>query len=176
MSESNAPFITLGRHLKYVREQSEQSLAEVSGAVEIGEEQLARIEAGQERPNEDILLLLISYFDVQEREALQLWELADYEGDVPDQLRPELDLPSGTKSVVMVLATDIRTLYSDGIEIAATPAGLTFSFNQSSKDQPSPVARIGVSLDQAEVILRELQYSILKARSERAPKRLPPAN
>ena len=34
MSEQNAPFVTLGRHLKYVREQLQQSLAEVSGAVQ----------------------------------------------------------------------------------------------------------------------------------------------
>jgi transcriptional regulator with XRE-family HTH domain len=175
MSESNAPFITLGKHLKYVREQSEETLAEVSGAVEIDEQDLARIEAGQERPSEDILLLLITHFDVQEREAVQLWELAEYDGDVPEQIRSEIEVPGGAKSVVMLLAMDTRTLYSDGIEIASTPAGLTLHFTQAApKDQPNSVARLGVSLEQAEVILRELQHGLLKAQVKRAPKRLPP--
>ena len=69
MSESPAPFMSLGNHLKYVREQARQSLAEVSGAVEIDEAYLQRIEAGVERPAEDILLLLISHFGVKDREA-----------------------------------------------------------------------------------------------------------
>lgn len=57
---------------------------EVSGAVEIDEKRLKRIEAGIERPAEDILLLLISHFGVADREAVQLWELADYDSDMPD--------------------------------------------------------------------------------------------
>jgi transcriptional regulator with XRE-family HTH domain len=175
MSENSAPFVTLGKHLKYVREQSQQSLAEVSGAVEIEEQQLARIESGYERPAEDILLLLISHFDVEEREAVQLWEAAEYDGDVPDQIRPEIEVPGGAKSVVMLLAMDTRTLYSDGIEIASTPAGLTLHFTQAAaKSQPNSIAKIGVSLEQAEVILQELQHSLLKARALRAPKKLPP--
>lgn len=160
--------------MKYVREQSQETLAEVSGAVEIDEQQLERIEAGQERPSEDILLLLISHFDVQEREAVQLWELADYEGEVPDQIRPESELPAGGKSVVMLLAMDTRTLYSDGVEIIETPAGLTLQFTQSTKDQPSTIARIGMSHEQAEAVLRELQHGVLRSRQRRDPKSLPP--
>src|ERR1700683_4187621 len=87
MKESNAPYITLGQHLKYVREQSRQSLLEVSGAVEIDEDRLERIEAGIERPAEDILLLLISHFGVADREAVQLWELADYDSEMPEQIK-----------------------------------------------------------------------------------------
>ncbi len=67
MSEPDIPFLPLGNHLKYVREQSRESLAEVSGAVEIDEQHLERIEAGLERPAEDILLLLINHFQVQDR-------------------------------------------------------------------------------------------------------------
>ena len=88
MSE-RAPFITLGRHLKYVREQLHQSLAEVSGAVEIDEQSLERIEAGRERPSEDILLLLISHYGVENQQAVQLWELAEYDAAAPEQLRAD---------------------------------------------------------------------------------------
>src|SRR6476620_9549288 len=105
MAESQkTPFVTLGKHLKYGREQSKQSLAEVSGAVEIDADALERIEAGTERPHEDILLLLISYFNIQDQEAVQLWELAGYDGDVPDKLRPNDDLQLNGKHAVMLLA------------------------------------------------------------------------
>ena len=44
------PYQTLGKHLRYLREQHSESLAEVSGAVEIDEKLIERIEAGHERP------------------------------------------------------------------------------------------------------------------------------
>ncbi len=168
--------MTLGRHLKYVREQSKQSLAEVSGAVEIGADMLERIEAGSERPHEDILLLLISYFNIQDQEAVQLWELAGYEGDVPDTIRPAdiAELPIGGKGMVMLLALDMRTMYSDGLEIENTDAGLTLSFTQTTQKQATPVARLGMSYDQAQSVINTLQQALLQRKYNHGPKRLPP--
>jgi transcriptional regulator with XRE-family HTH domain len=174
MSEFTAPYKTLGKHLKYVREQSHQSLAEVSGAVEIDEESLARIEAGEERPAEDILLLLISHFEGHETEALQLWELADYGTEVPEQIKTDVELPVNQKSVVMLLAMDMRTLYSDGLDITLNPAGLTLNFTQAGNKQAMPVARVGMSLEQAEAVARSLQQAIMQARYMQSPRQLPP--
>src|SRR6202035_4537575 len=75
MGEIKKPYTSLGDHLRNVREQSKRSLAGVSGAVEIDENTLQLIEAGQQRPEEDVMLLLISYFNVQDQEALHLWDL-----------------------------------------------------------------------------------------------------
>lgn len=177
MSEMDKPFIALGRHLKYVREQARQSLSEVSGAVEIDEQSLLRIEAGEERPAEDILLLLISYFGVADQEAIQLWELADYDGELPDQIRPESALQTGGKQVVMMVALDMRTLYSDGLEIQGNAAGMTFNFTQSSgrRATPSTIARIGMSYEQADKVLAALQTALLKAKYLRGPRALPPS-
>jgi len=175
MSESTTPYATLGTHLKYLREQSSESLAEVSGAVEIDEEHLSRIEAGTERPAEDILLLLISHFNMQDQEAVQLWELAGYDGEVPDQIRPSDVLTQGGKSIVMLLAFDTRTVYTDGIEVVSTPAGLTMNFTQASNQkEPLGVARLGMSLEQAEQVLRALNHGIAAARFNKQPKALPP--
>jgi len=176
MSESSAPFITLGRHLKYVREQLQQSVAEVSGAVEIDEQVLENIEAGKQRPAEDILLLLISYYGLQDQQAVRLWELAEYDAEVPDQIRPDIDLQSG-KATVMLLAVDVRTMYSDGVDITAGAAGVTMNFTQASgKGQTTPVGRIGMSLEQAEQVAKTLQLAILKARQVKDPKQLPPGD
>ena len=176
MSTQEAPFSSLGKHLRYVREQSQQSLAEVSGAVEIEAEHLERIEAGLERPPEDVLLLLISHFGVKDREAVQLWESAAYESDVPDELKLRNDLLSADgKPAIMLLAMDMRAVYSDGLDIVANPAGLTLNFTQSQgKSGPTPVARVGMSLDQAEYIVDALQRAVLHARHNRQTKLLPP--
>ncbi len=174
MSESNAPFTTLGKHLKYIREQQDESLAEVSGAVEIDAMRLERIEAGRERPSEDILLLLISHFDMNEQQAVQLWELADYGDEMPDQIKPDVEQMLN-KQVVMLLATDTRTLYSDGVEAAVNKAGVTLNFTQANgQNSNSTVSKIGMSLEQAQEVIRQIQSAMLKAKYASHPKLLPP--
>jgi transcriptional regulator with XRE-family HTH domain len=169
-----APFITLGRHLKYVREQLNKSLAEVSGAVEIKEQELERIEAGKERPPEDILLLLISHYGVEEQQAMKLWELAEYDMEAPGNMRPDVEITTGNK-VVMLMAMDMRTMYSDGLEVDVDKAGVTMTFTQaSSKTQKAPVARIGMSAEQAEEVVRTIQQAMFKAKYADAKKLLPP--
>ena len=175
MSEKQAPYISLGNHLKYVREQVRQSMAEVSGAVEIEEITLERIEAGLERPEEEVLLLLISHFGMQDREAVQLWELANYDSEVPDEIRFG-DNPSPGKQTIMLLV-DVRTMYSDGLDVIVTPAGVTMNFTQmAGQGQNSPVARVGMSRDQAEKVLKALEQALMRARYVGPNKLLPPAN
>ncbi len=166
MSNEKAPYLTLGQHLKFVREQSNESLLEVSGAVEIDAELLERIEAGLERPAEDILLLLISHFNVADREALQLWELADYDGELPDQIKPEsLEQQLNGKQIVMLVGMDARTIYSDGLDVIWNHAGVTLNFTQASApDQSIPVARVGMSYDQAHKVLHTLEQALLRAK------------
>jgi transcriptional regulator with XRE-family HTH domain len=174
--ETNKPYSHLGSHLKYVREQSNQTLAEVSGAVEIDEKQLERIEAGIERPAEDILLLLISHFGVKDREAVQLWELAEYDSDLPEEIRTDVDAAQlNGKPMVMLLAMDMRTIYSDGLDIVVNPSGVTLNFTQAGgNSQVSSVARVGMSHQQAELVVRTLQEAMLHARYSGANKLLPP--
>jgi hypothetical protein len=174
--EANAPYKTLGSHLKYVREQSRQTLLEVSGAVEIDEERLKRIEAGLERPAEDILLLLISHFGVADREAVQLWEMADYDSDMPDRLRPEtIEQQLSKSNVVMLVGFDMRTIYSDGLDVLWNEAGVTLNFTQASTpSQRIPVAKVGMSYEQAEKVLATLQKALLHAKYVGDTKFLPP--
>lgn len=178
MSESEKiPFQPLGGHLKYLREQSHQSLAEVSGAVEIDETLLERIEAGLERPAEDILLLLISYFEMKDQEAVQLWEMAGYNGEIPEQIRPADDVAFNHKNVVMLLAMDMRTVYTDGVEIATNKAGLTMNFVQTTaNNKQAPVARLGMSFEQASQVMQTIERALLQAKYTSGPRLLPPAS
>ena len=172
----NTPFKTLGTHLKYLREQQQESLAEVSGAVEIDIDVLERIELGVERPSEDILLLLISHFNMQDQEAVQLWELAGYDGDKAGKWQAG-DLPINNKSVVMVIGLDMRTMYSDGLDVTISPGGMTLTFTQAAaNNQRMPVGRIGMSVEQAEHVLKTIQEAIMKAKYGGGPQGLPPGS
>ena len=154
------PYKNIGQRIRQWRQQMHESIAEVSGAVEIDSEQLSKIENGAELPSEEILLLLISYLDVSEKDATQILEQAGY-------VRPE---KSGglsamdeqiIKQTLMVIPFDNRILYSDSVNISATPNGVVMDFLQTtSNPQPATIARIGMSLDHA-VRMQNLLNEIL---------------
>jgi transcriptional regulator with XRE-family HTH domain len=174
-SKHTPPFQILGTHLKYLREHSSESLAEVSGAVEVNEDMYEKIEQGIERPSEEILMLLISHFNMQDPEAVQLWELAGYDRRTnPDIVGVNIqeEIQSG-KPMVMLLAIDVRTQYTDGVEISLNNAGVVMTYTQAGGlGRPQPVARVGMSLQQAEAVSNALQQVLLRARYQR-PKGLP---
>lgn len=163
-SRDTPPFKTLGTRLKYLREQFRESIAEVSGAVEIDADKLERIEQGIERPSEEILMLLMSHFNMQDTEAVQVWELAGYDRRLgPDLAVPE-ELFNG-KPVVMLLAVDVRTQYTDGVDITGDGAGVTMAFTQQAgQGNRQPVAKVGMSIEQAEAVSAALQQALLRAR------------
>lgn len=182
MNRPEKPFANLGKHLRDVREQSKRSLAEVSGAIEIDEQALRLIEMGQKRPEEDVMLLLISYFGVRDQEALHLWELAHYDSDLTDHVQFQEagnEADTAGKPVIMMLAMDVRTMYSDGLEINWNQAGMTLNFTQTNSQtagQPPviSVARVGLSYNQAELVLKNLEQALLRAKYIGNTKLLPP--
>jgi transcriptional regulator with XRE-family HTH domain len=186
MGKYEKPYQTLGKHLRTVREHAKRSLSEVSGAVEIDETQLERIEEGSSRPDEDVMLLLISYFNMADQEALHLWELARYDSDLNEHLQLEqmINDPQSfnqmmSKPMVMLLSMDIRTMYSDGLDIVWNESGLTMNFTQTTANPKSkqrmPIARVGMSYLQAEKVLRTLELALLHAKYNGSPKLLPPS-
>lgn len=173
-SRHTPPFKTLGSHLKFLRERVDESVAEVSGAVEIDDEKLEKIEQGIERPSEEILMLLISHFNVQDTEAVQIWELAGYDRRLtPDASMGIQDDVAAGKPFIMLLAVDARAQYTDGVDVTANKAGLTMTFTQNgAHNQPQPISKVGMSLEQAEAVMTALQRALLHARYQ-GPKRLP---
>lgn len=168
------PFKNLGARLKYVREQKSETLAETAGAVEIDVEALDRIESGHERPAEDVLLLLLDHFDMKDQEAMQIWESAGYTGNTdPRDTRFRASDQIEKSQTIVLLAMDMRTQYSDSVDISSNKAGVTLQFNQESYGGgEQPVARIGMSYEQAGVLLQTLQQAVLYGRSGYTQKRL----
>ena len=168
-----SPFTTLGKQLKILRENQRKSLAEVSGAVEIDSDELERIEKGQERPSEDLLMLLVSYFGLQDHEAVELWDSAGYVRGYKENIHPLDD--SQTKIATILLALDVRVMYSDGIAVSGNESGMVMSFLQrAEQEQPLPVARIGMSYAQAEEVLRVLEVALLRSKYLPSKPLLPP--
>lgn len=162
MSDGDRPYRVLGWHLKQAREQQCESMAEVSGAVEIEIDVLERIESGRNRPTEDILMLLVNHFDLEELEANSLWELAGYVTD------------SQTEAVANVsINIDPRVIYSDSVNVSANEAGVVINFLQSSSGNSHPIlaSRVGMSHIQAEHMLEILRQS-LEQPSTTEPKKL----
>lgn len=153
-----------------MREQLRESLAEVSGAVEIEVQMLTEIEQGINRPSEDILLLLISHFAVKEDEATKLWELAGYDQSETGTASMSLDEIGNIKNAVMVMPVDIRIAYTDMAHVLVNDHGVVLNFMQTSgpNNQPLVVSRLGMSREHALSVLELLQKTLAQQPSKPA--------
>lgn len=166
-----SPFQPLGDQLKRLRESRAESLAEVSGAVEIEIETLTAIESGKDRPSEDILLLLISHFATKDDEATMLWELAGYEQEQLPNRNMVNDDDGQAQPSVVVMPADARIAYTDMVHVMVNNYGVVMNFMQGAgpNNQPLAVARIGMSKEHARSVLEVLQKTL----EQSEPKSLP---
>jgi transcriptional regulator with XRE-family HTH domain len=164
MSEqsSKLPYKSLGARLKRMREKLQESLAEVSGAVEIDIEALTAIEIGRTCPSEDILLLLISHFGVKEDEATKLWELAGYDQQQIPFVHMINEENGGAKPSVLVMPADASINYTDMVHVMVNNYGVVMNFMQGAgpNNQPLIVARLGMSKEHAKSVLEVLQKTL----------------
>jgi transcriptional regulator with XRE-family HTH domain len=172
-NKSQDPFKQLGERLKTIREKLHESVAEVSGAVEIDEPTLQRIEQGHERPAEDILLLLINHFGMREDEAASLWQLAGYEQPQTrerERAGTGANDDSNNRSAILVMAVDPRVIYSDGVHVTASNNGVVMAFSQASgTPNVLTTARVGMSREQAYAVIRTLQDALTRSEPRQLP-------
>lgn len=157
MNEANKnPYKSLGKKLKQLRTQANESLAEVSGAVEIDVMELASFELGKARPSEDVLLLLISHFGAKDDEAVKLWEIAGYGMEKIPASRETNGL-----NLIQPAAGEDRVLFTDVVDIVVNNYGVIMNFMQSGPVNTSQtVARVGMSREHAKSILKILQATM----------------
>ncbi len=169
------PYRALGLRLRNLRENQKESLAEVSGAVEIDVTSLESYETGEKRPTEEVLMLLISHFDAREDEAVRLWELAGYTQLRNDGVLPNEDM-SGMKPIAMVVPIDNRVIYTDGVNVTVNNYGVVLNFMQSAgtNSKPLEVARVGMSKEHAKVLINILQETLQQNEKLNAPKQINP--
>lgn len=166
------PFYELGSRLKALREKHQESLSEVSGAVEIEPENLQAIEQGIERPVEDILLLLISHFGTKEDVATELWQLAGYDSDALPTHHAKNDSNGNVSHGVIVMPIDTRIAYTDMVHVTVNNYGVVMNFMQTTGipgAQPLAVSRLGMSHEHARSVIKVLQDTL----DSHEPKHLP---
>jgi transcriptional regulator with XRE-family HTH domain len=172
MEISDTPYKDLGEELSKIRKRLQESVAEVSGAVEIDSDKLALFEEGKKRPSEDILELLITHFNVKDHEASRLWKLAGY-----DELKINTDseeLPM-IPQPIMLLPFDARIIYTDVMNVVINNNGVVLNFMQNTglNNQQMPAARVGMSLEHARLVAKTLEQTIKAATESTEQKNLP---
>lgn len=166
---ASSPYQPLGKRLKALRDQANESLAEASGAVEIDVKQLAGYELGKARPSEDVLLLLISHFGAKDDEAIRIWELAGYSTAKVPISHMANDEPALNPSML----GESRVLFTDIVDVIVNNYGVVMNFMQSSgpNTPPATVARVGMSREHAKSVLKILQTTL--AQTERNSLKFP---
>ncbi len=154
-------FKLLGASLRHYREAFHESLAEVSGALEIDVDILSNIEKGAQRPNEDTLALLINHFKVKENEAEKLWELAGY--DQPTEANRS-EVHNTMPAFGYMMPIDQRIVYTDMVHVMVNNYGVIMNFMQGGGNsrQPLAVARVGMSREHALSVLEVLKKTLEK--------------
>lgn len=172
MQRGDNPYKLLGDELAKIRGRMQESLAEVSGAVEIDNDTLNSFEQGAKRPSEDILDLLISHFSVKEEEASRLWKLAGYDEQKSSHDIEELSI---IQQPIMLLPFDARVIYTDTMNVVIDKHGVVINFMQSggAPGQQIPAARVGMSLEYAQKVADTLQQTIKAAKELPKQKNLP---
>lgn len=165
---ASSPFQPLGKCLKALRDQANESLAEASGAVEIDVKELAGFELGKNRPSEDILLLLISHFGASDDEAIRVWELAGYTSGKAPFSHMANDEPLSPS-----MLGESRVLFTDIVDVIVNNYGVVMNFMQSSgpNNQPTSVAKVGMSREHAKSVLKILEATL--AQTERGSIKFP---
>lgn len=166
----NTPFAALGSALRAMRLRSKESILEASAAVEVTGERLARFENGELRPSEDVLELLIAHYNIPEKEADKLWDLAGYKKE------ESIDTPTQPQTILMA-AFDPRIVYSDMVNAVVNDYGVVLTFLQTNgnNSQPLAISRIGMSKDHAKSIIKMLTTTLEQAEGK-GQKRLQSSN
>lgn len=144
---STGQFGNLGKRLRDLRSRAKETLAEVSGAVEIDVQDLVNFELGHARPSEEILLLLISHFGAGDEEALKLWETAGYGTIYVADKQPALDN---------------KVMFTDSVDIVVNNYGVVMNFMQGAgANHPQQcVARVGMSREHAKSVMQILKMTL----------------
>ncbi len=149
------PYKRLGRYIKQLRINLQESIAEVSGAVEVDVSVLSAIEQGKKRPSEDILLLLISHFSVKEDEAVRLWELAEFDKTALPTKNEGTNSEKVAKNIALVTPEELKVNYTDMVHVSVNNYGVVMNFMQGGgpEGQPMIVSRVGMSKEHAKSVL-----------------------
>lgn len=155
----------LGEEVKNLRLVAGESIDDVCDAVEMQQSDLRKIETGQLRPEEEILALLLSHFEVDEIRAIRMWRLAGYDADVKTNQAVEESTVSDDKKddnqIRINIPGDQPVLYTDMVQVMSNQYGVVLHFLQLTPNQQATVvSRIGMSKEHAQSLLELLKRNL----------------
>ncbi|MDQ3159378.1 MAG: hypothetical protein M3P98_04580 [bacterium] len=143
MFNKNAKIV--GDYLKDRRESKNQTLAEVSGAAELEIDQLILIEAGLKLPEEEVLVTLISFLQIPDDDAKDIFTKAGYFDE---------------QTQTTISATPV--LYCDELEVQKSKDGVVIDFKQPNHEGGSNSFRFGLSESITYELIKQLMKQINK--------------
>ncbi len=168
---TNQPYKILGDKLKSLRKNHHETIEEVSSAVEIDNQELIKIESGVTKPSEEILMYLINHFQLSDNEATTFWQLANYDNVSSNFFNKTID-ENLMNNLILLMPLELRPLYSDHVEIILGDSGLVINFNQQINNQLIPITKVGMTLEQANILQKALENALLKIKYNSGPKKL----
>jgi hypothetical protein len=173
--ENQEPYRALGARLKFLREQWQQSLSEVSGTLEIDEKILKSIESGKTLPTNGVLDMLISHFLLTEDQAQDLRDLVEDQQDISSEAIASNLEDMLMKQIVMYLPIDNKIVYTDTMHATVNDHGIVMQFMQQvGQNQPAVVSKVGMSREHAEKVIEVLQNTLKQHDQGKKQKMLPP--
>lgn len=148
----------LGARLKFLREQWQQSISDVSNTLEIDEKLLSAFEEGKIQPPAEVLDMLINHFLLTEDQAQDLRDLAEDQREENTLTSAVEDMLS--KQLVMFMPVDSRVVYTDSMQATVNESGVIMQFMQQNGGQPVPISRVGMSRAHAEKVIEVLQATL----------------
>jgi transcriptional regulator with XRE-family HTH domain len=147
------PFQRFGNIVHTLRRKYHVTSTELSASLEVDAEYLSLLEAGVEKPNEDIVEQLIGYFSLDDDMADNLWLLAGY----PLERIEEVAIQP-----VYVPPSEQKASYTDMVHVSVNNYGVTLNFMQNigTNNQPIVVSRLGMSREHAQSVVDVLTRTL----------------
>ena len=167
--------IILGQELRNIRKEADQSLAEVSNALDIDRAYLNKIELGKHKPSLSLLNKILAHFSVDGVLANRLRDLLErgpVEHVVVDAFKKERssDMPDAIKAdqhpgQIAMDPSKTQIVYTDSTFVSSSDYGLVLDVAQTVAGNPKQqfvVARIGMSFDHAKKLLEVMNDHLQK--------------
>jgi len=169
-----------GERIRLYRKQRKESLADIARATKVSRAYVSKLEKGKSKPSEDILNSLISHFQLSGDGAFELVVLAGYKANTvrfeqPSELTSEdskgkevnfMEEGIKTQQIKIDVPKGTPVLYTDSAFVTLSQYGIVIDYAQTlaSTNQQQVVARLGMSIDHAEALVKILTQKISEAR------------
>jgi transcriptional regulator with XRE-family HTH domain len=170
-----ALFREFGKQLQKYRHQRGTSITHVAQSIGVDRSYLSKLEHGHERPSITILNSLIHYYALSYKKAFILSCLIGYSGKglmlvkaYREEVNKMNEKTAQNSSTQLNINNAIPVLYTDSVLITTNTFGLVFDFAQSMgpTNQQNVVARVGMSKEHAEALLKILQEKLSSKEAE----------